>query len=174
MYIHLIGIWRFCLNQCIFAEHERLSIIRRISLKFKAWSYVFIQMCGILFLLVEMELSIRNDQWVFQILGIVIGLWSIVVMQLTKFSELPIHSRAVIIVITGPYRFVRYPIYYAILLFFLPQLWIQLSIIYTAIYIVLLMSLNSKLKFEELLLVKKHTIYSSYVQNTFRLLPFVY
>ncbi|MBL4708141.1 MAG: hypothetical protein JKY48_06850 [Flavobacteriales bacterium] len=75
---------------------------------------------------------------------------------------------------TGPYQLIRHPMYSSILLFFFPVLFGQDSIIVYSIYLILLINLILKLKYEEQILLKKFEMYSSYQGKSYRLIPYIY
>ena len=86
------------------------------------------------------------------VLGGVIALWAFVAMGLGNirgFPEIPQHGR---LVVHGPYRWVRHPMYASVLVI---TLWV-------------------KLRYEERLLMERFPEYDNYRRHIKRLIPFVW
>ena len=76
--------------------------------------------------------------------------------------------------IGGPYRWMRHPMYSALLLITLPLVVAAPSWLRAAIWLLLLANLNTKLKYEEQLLMARFPEYAAYRKTSWRLIPFVY
>jgi protein-S-isoprenylcysteine O-methyltransferase Ste14 len=97
-----------------------------------------------------------------------------VAMQKSKLRIMPEPSANATLVTHGPYRFIRHPMYSAILLGALGLLisyftWVRLIMV-----ISLAIVLISKLTWEEKMLSQKFEGYSSYCRDSKRLIPFLY
>lgn len=80
----------------------------------------------------------------------------------------PIRHRG--LVTTGPYRYIRHPIYTAICLFTVPGViahwsWLGGAVVASALW---------RMFAEEKLLVRQYPEYSEYAANTWRMIPFVF
>ena len=100
-----------------------------------------------------------------------IGIWSILIMQVGNFTVTPIPKQDAKLIMAGPYRFMRHPMYTAVILAML-GLAIQIhSMTSYIIWTVLVIDLLIKLRFEEKLLVEKFSEYKEYMKRTKRLVP---
>jgi protein-S-isoprenylcysteine O-methyltransferase Ste14 len=111
---------------------------------------------------------------IFIIMSFLLILWAMVAMQKSKLRIMPEPSANATLVTHGPYRFIRHPMYSAILLGALGLLisyftWVRLIMV-----ISLAIVLISKLTWEEKLLRQKFEEYSSYCRDSKRLIPFLY
>jgi|SRR3954451_5620270 protein-S-isoprenylcysteine O-methyltransferase Ste14 len=78
------------------------------------------------------------------------------------------------LVTRGPYRFVRHPIYAAILLFVFATFADHLSAVTTTAFSIALAGVVLRILAEERLLRARYPEYANYAARTKRLLPFVY
>lgn len=116
--------------------------------------------------------------WVaLQLAGAALAAWSFAEMLLAQrrmFSISPDPAAHRTLVRSGPYRWIRHPMYAAILLVVAPSLagWPGLagSVLLAALAIVLVL----KLTLEERLLERRFPDYPAYRRSTWRLCPFVY
>jgi len=74
----------------------------------------------------------------------------------------------------GPYRWIRHPMYAALLLITLPLLLATPTGMRVAAWLLLLADLLFKLRYEEKLLVAHFPEYAAYQQTSRRLIPFIY
>lgn len=109
------------------------------------------------------------------LLGVAAALivWSIWELRKTRFSIMPDVAPRATLVTTGPYAYVRHPIYTALILAAL-----ALSIAYyspTRIFVgaVLCVVLVYKSRYEEILLIKKFPDYKTYKKRVKALVPYI-
>ena len=107
-------------------------------------------------------------------IGLGIGLWAILTIQIGNFNVTPSVKQNGQLVQTGPYQFIRHPMYLALLLVTLALVCSQFSLLRLGIWIVLLVDLIVKMAFEEQLLAAHYTTYTHYQRRTYRLIPFIY
>lgn len=108
------------------------------------------------------------------ILGALLGLWAIIVMQLGRFNITPeIHQNSRM-VIKGPYKYIRHPMYASVLLITLAWVLNYLTLFRFGIWFVLLIDLLLKLRFEERLLAEHYERYQDYRKRTKKLIPRIF
>ncbi len=110
----------------------------------------------------------------FQLLAIFIGLWALKTMHIGNFNIVPDPMPKINLVTTGPYQYIRHPMYLSILLFFFPWVMLYASSISLFALGLLILTLLFKLHYEERLLVERLTDYSLYQSKTKKLIPFLY
>jgi protein-S-isoprenylcysteine O-methyltransferase Ste14 len=106
--------------------------------------------------------------------GIAIGLWAILTMRFGNFTVNPIPKDEAKLVTSGPYGFIRHPMYAAVLI---AMLGIAINIsswLGFGIWIVLLIDLLIKIRFEEKLLLGKFSEYEEYMKRTKRIFPWIW
>lgn len=106
--------------------------------------------------------------------AVLVGLVSIIVIKNRNLSIFPVPKPGSALIKAGPYRFIRHPMYTAVLLFCFSLLLNHPSLVNIAIWLVLLSTLLIKLRYEEVLLCKKFPEYEIYMKETRRLIPFLY
>ncbi len=103
--------------------------------------------------------------------GAALGLWSWVTFGLLRINVMPELSKDAALVTNGPYRFIRHPMYAAVLLFcggfvVFPFRWWRL-----AIWIILLIVVGAKSQMEEHFLMERFQQYGRYRKVTGRFIP---
>ena len=107
-------------------------------------------------------------------LGGVIALWAFLTMGLGNiraFPEIPQHGR---LVVHGPYRWVRHPMYTSVLVITLGWMVEHPFPFRMALWIGLVVTLWVKLRYEESLLMERFPEYDGYRCQTKRLIPLVW
>lgn len=109
-----------------------------------------------------------------QLLGVVLGIWAILVMSQSKLNITPVPRDGSSLVIVGPYRFVRHPMYLSLLLFLTPIVLYHHTSFGILVFFIFLVNLVLKLSFEEQLLSHTFIEYKNYQKHTWSLIPWVY
>jgi protein-S-isoprenylcysteine O-methyltransferase Ste14 len=151
-----------------------LSQIKQFKHPLLSFSFVSLQFSMIALLLWILPWELAWGIVPFQILAILIGLWAVKTMRLGHFNIVPDPMPKINLVTTGPYQYIRHPMYLSILLFFLPWVIFHISIISLAALGLLILTLLFKLHYEERLLVERLVDYKLYQPRTKKLIPFIY
>jgi len=106
--------------------------------------------------------------------GGVIGLWAIQVMGLRQVKVFPEVAGQGNLIVLGPYRWVRHPMYTSVLLVTLAWTLGNPLSYRIMLWVGLLMTLVVKLRYEENLLMERFPEYEAYRCRTKRLIPFVW
>jgi len=108
-----------------------------------------------------------------QIAGIALGIWAVVVMGRHNLNVSPLVRPDARLVTTGPYAWIRHPMYSAVLLTIWPLIIERYSVFRLAVGLILTADLLLKIRYEERLLKKQFPEYEFYRKATKRLIPFV-
>lgn len=103
-----------------------------------------------------------------------IGVWAILSMPVNQLTVMPDYKEGSILVVTGPYKYIRHPMYLAVLIFCLAMVINQFNIIRGVVFVILTVILLYKISYEEKQLTEGNPQYKTYMQRTKRLLPFIF
>ncbi len=106
--------------------------------------------------------------------GILLGCWALLQMPRGSFSVHPIPQKAGRLQVTGPYRFIRHPMYTAVLLTCMGWLHNRGANTHLLAFMLLTFVILLKIKMEEMYLTNKYPEYEQYSQKTRRLIPWVW
>lgn len=138
-------------------------------------SLVFVQSLSLIFLFITGPVISANPLYfLLQILLMIVGVWSIWEMRKSRFqvtSDIGKDSR---LVKTGPYKYIRHPMYAVILAFTFILILNTFSYIRLASWLILFSDLLFKLSYEETLLEKHFHDYHSYQKHTKKFIPGIY
>ena len=106
--------------------------------------------------------------------GVILGVWAIVAMRLRHLRATPEPAAGARLIRTGPYRWIRHPMYSATLLVASGWLmghasWLR-GLMGAGLFVVLLV----KLRYEERLLACHFSDYPAYASRTRRLIPWLW
>lgn len=145
--------------------------IKKPVLSYGLVAIQFLAMAGILFLADWIAL---NGWGIMQLVGAVLAIWAVLTMHLGRFNIVPDPRPDGVLVQTGPYRWIRHPMYAAILYVFFPIIVTHASFETSILFGVLVFDLLIKLHYEERLLMTRFTDYADYQSRTQRLVPYLY
>ncbi len=107
--------------------------------------------------------------------GIFLAVHAVYVAGVHNVNITPLPKPGGILVTKGPYRIIRHPMYLAQLMAIFPLLTDYFSLLRTVVYLLLVIVLLLKMKYEEKGLVSQFgEEYLQYMQNTKKILPFIY
>lgn len=135
---------------------------------------VFVQFASIAGILLTGNWFIIGYGISWQIAGIALGLWAVKVMHLGEFNIVPDPKPDALLVQSGPYRLIRHPMYLSLLLFFIPLVLNDLSLVRLLFLSMLIATLVVKLHYEENLLKATFEDYDQYQQKSYKLIPFIF
>lgn len=139
-----------------------------------SFSLVGLQFGLIAALLLLLPLSLHPLVLGTQAVAILIGLWAVQAMHLGHFNIIPDPQPEIELVTHGPYRFIRHPMYFSIVLFFLPLIIANPNTWSLGLYAGLWVILLIKLSYEEHLLLELLPEYDDYRQSSKKIIPFVF
>ena len=109
-----------------------------------------------------------------QIFGIAIGVWGILIMGVGNFNIQP-EVKSYLLITAGPYKWIRNPMYMAVILFYVPIVIQNFSLMNVLVFIVLFIAILLKIYSEEQFLEEQFgDKYLKYKRRTKRLIPFIY
>lgn len=106
--------------------------------------------------------------------AVALGLWAVLTVRLDQVQIVPDPHPDAQLVRHGPYRWIRHPMYAAVLLGTLALVLAQPSPLRWVLWLILLADLLIKLHYEERLLVEHFAGYRGYMAASKRLVPYVY
>lgn len=113
----------------------------------------------------EMVLS-----WLLHVTGVGLGGWSVWSMRSSRLVVVPRVVSGAVLITTGPYRWIRHPMYLAVLLVGL-GLGFEGAVVNWFVFIALAVVLGLKIWLEEQDLNRKLKGYGQYARDTARLIP---
>ena len=157
---------------CYVIAHVRGSCM---NLRSPSIWLVTIQFSALIYIAASGPLLARQPHGlILEFLGLAVGLWAALSMRLRQVRISPEVAPDATLVTSGPYRFVRHPMYLAVLTVTLALLLDFFSWPRAAAWLVLLVDIVAKMNYEEKLLAARFPGYESYRKTTRRIFPFVY
>lgn len=140
----------------------------------RSYIHVIVQFSSLLFILLSGETLPKNVLLVPELLGAVLGIWSVWEMRKSVLSVFPDPGQGFQLIKSGPYKLIRHPMYAALFLFITPLLINDFSLIRLVALLLFATNQIIKMQFEEKLLKSTIPGYSDYAKNTCQIVPFVY
>jgi protein-S-isoprenylcysteine O-methyltransferase Ste14 len=106
--------------------------------------------------------------------GIALGLWSVWSMRRSRLRMVPEPHPSATLVTSGPYRWIRHPMYTAVLLVTSSWLVAEPTWLRLAAWLILVLVLMIKMQREETLWTKQFAEYREYAVRTKRLIPGIF
>jgi protein-S-isoprenylcysteine O-methyltransferase Ste14 len=137
--------------------------------------YVIVQFTLIFLLGLGAHLSsLGRVSLVLILLALLIGVWAIFTVGLSKVSIFPDLRKGAKLVTHGPYKIVRHPMYTSVMLFCAGLVLSNPAWYMLLGFVALLADLVFKLKYEENKLMQEFTEYKKYKSVSYYFIPFIY
>jgi len=140
----------------------------------KARLFVLVQLVSILLIFLECGILTSPPSLFIQLFALIVGIWSILQFKFQNLAISPVPKEKAELIQSGPYRFIRNPMYLSVLLFCAPIALEKGNIISLSLLLVLLVDLILKIEYEEELLKSKFSDYRNYCKGSKKLIPFIY
>ena len=142
---------------------------------FRSYVYVGVQfVCLVLIITTGPLLASSLELLVLEMLGFFFGFWALVTMKFRNLSVFPEIKPSSSLQTSGPYRWIRHPMYSALLLVMLVLVLEDFTYWRGAVWLILSLGLVLKLEYEEQLLVNKFPEYRGYQSKTSKLIPWIW
>lgn len=136
---------------------------------------VVVQVVSFLTILFTGPLLAKNILYLLlEIIGIFLGIWALLEFRHTTFQATAEVGGGAKLIVSGPYEKIRHPMYSSILLIALALLLDSFSTVRLIIFLILLIDLLIKIRYEENFLIEHFKNYEEYKKKTYRLIPFIY
>ena len=106
--------------------------------------------------------------------GVALIVWAVVKIRFYNLRIEPEPSKEAKLITSGPFRFIRHPMYSGGTLIGLAWVWDELSLLRLFVFVILFIDFLVKLHYEERLLTERFPEYLDYKKRTKRLVPLVY
>lgn len=147
--------------------------IYHMSIKSKV--LLFLQFASILILLFNYQIQPESGWMIVEILGFLLSFWGVVVLRIGNFNAQPEVKTGAQLIMKGPYRFSRNPIYSGLIIFFGASIVSEPSLINLISFSLLTIVLILKIKMEESFLEKRFgKTYTEHKKKTFALIPLIW
>ena len=118
--------------------------------------------------------SVNLFSYIVMSIGVLIGLWAILVMQKSHLTIMPDYVPGSRLIKSGPYKFIRHPMYLAVIVFCTSLVINEFSVLRIGILLFLILTLLVKIEYEEKQLIAGYDEYLIYTQRTKKLIPLLY
>lgn len=142
--------------------------------KFYSLSLVCSQFTLIILLILQLHFPVGSISLLCISAGLLLGIWAILTMRTSKLNILPEVRSESTLITSGPYRYIRHPMYSSVLLVGTGVVIQQVSFVRMLLFLLLFFVLLLKIRYEESLLLKKFPEYTDYMKYTKRLLPGIF
>lgn len=110
----------------------------------------------------------------FEVFALFLIVWTLWTIKFDNFSLLKQSTKTSRLVPKGPFVYIRYPIYTALIILSTSWIYNELNIPRILVWIILMVSVILTIIYYENILSKKVSDFGLYKQRTYRILPFIY
>ena len=136
---------------------------------------VFFQLLFILLILISAPIFNSLNLWLLlEISGIVLVFWAIYEIKLGNVNIRPIVKDGGVLIISGPYKLIRHPMYTATLMVMIALIGEYYTHVRLAYFMALIIVLLIKIQYEEKALINHFPAYVDYIKKSKRLIPYIY
>lgn len=118
--------------------------------------------------------KIRLLPLLFLAIAVLLAGWAILVMRKSRLRINPVPSPEATLITDGPYRYIRHPMYSAIMVGCTGLLLAHFTGLRLLLTLALIVVLLAKLSWEEKMLKHTFTLYQDYSKQSKRLIPLIY
>ena len=152
-----------------------MHVFITMNSRLKSYTLVVVQFACLVLIAMTGPIVARQPLWLFvEIVGLALGVWAIVSIRLFNFNITPNVKIEGYMVESGPYRYIRHPMYSSLLIICAALVANHLTSLRLLILITLTVDLIVKLRYEETLLSSHYPQYADYMTRTKRLLPSIW
>ena len=135
----------------------------------------FIQYVGFILFLIISPMWAGGLFWqIIEVMGFALAAWAIITMRQSKFNIAPQPLKKAKLVKSGPYKWIRHPMYASLIIAVTPLIITHWDLYRFLFLLFLYVNLLLKLLFEESLLLGYFDEYPDYKNTTWRLIPYIY
>lgn len=106
-------------------------------------------------------------------IGFGFGVYTLRYNRLSNFNIRPDIKENAILITSGPYRYIRHPMYFSVLIVMAGVLSVSITLLTFSLYILLIVTLFLKARKEEQLWCKHSSLYQDYKNHTKCMIPFL-
>lgn len=144
-------------------------------MKIKSLILVIIQVAAIVILCVtDRAFCLEIPLFSVQVASIILLIWTWIHLHPGKFHILPDVMKDAKLITTGPFRFIRHPMYLGLFLYLLPLVIEYFSYLRLAVLIIFVINMIIKMYYEEKLMLLKFPQYAEYMKHSKRIVPYIY
>jgi len=136
---------------------------------------VFLQFASITWIVISRSSKeIFEYWWIFVLIASIFSIWIFLHNRLGNFNITPEIKDNAKLIQSGPYRYIRHPMYFALIFGVFGLLLKFFSYINLIAFFLLILAVTLKAKKEERLWLQHHSEYEEYLQNTKMIIPFIF
>jgi protein-S-isoprenylcysteine O-methyltransferase Ste14 len=149
--------------------------MKTTGLHIQSWILVVVQFSCLIILFFTGPVFLHQlIHVIIEIISIILGFWAIFVTNPQTINVFPDVRKEATFVGIGPYRYIRHPMYLAVILLSLSLTLEKSTLFRIIVLLVLIADLLYKIEYEEKILMNSFKEYKEYRTHTKKLIPFIY